>query len=161
MELLVGPLQTATLWSWTVLLLAGWRLTWLQLWLNHCAGSRYCLLLAAPFSCTTVDHLPPSLASSPVTSALCMSIHESFLALFLLPGSFIFNILCPVYPLSLLCTSKPSQLCLFVYINFLLPPSWSLPMKSYDNISSTSFCQFIRAGLATYLNPFCSCCYHL
>lgn len=62
-----------------------------------------------PLGLTTIDHLSPSLASSSVTPLR-------------LPGSSIFSVLCPICPLSLLCTcpSQPWPLLKLIYPSDIL-----------------------------------------
>lgn len=79
--------------------------------------AKICLfLLAAPFRIATANHL--LIQSSSFTLTFCFLPHSlhprtflSGLPLFLLPGGFIFNIMCPTYPLFFLCT-RPNYLSL-------------------------------------------------
>lgn len=86
-----------------------------------------------PLGVATLNHLTLSLASFCVTPTLLMSFFITSMNLlcvpspFLLPGSSIFDILCPTYPLS--------QPCLSVFVSKMFnlsrpPPFWLKTLKS-------------------------------
>lgn len=93
----------------------------------------------------TADHLHSSnyvLVSSSVTLTLCLSCFITSTNLlgwsssFLLSGSSIFNIICPVYPLCFHCMSKPSQNFIVTFVSECLNFSFPSDILVHNSIHS-------------------------